>query len=139
MKKDGFSIIEAMVVFAVLGIILGITIPSFRNYIPRMRLKGARDEVLSALQLAQTKAVSERRVYQVIFEENSYRFNPDTTSALRYLPQGISIVGSDEVTFEFHPDHTAKVFPCNLTIENTKYKSVTFSVIEATGYIKVEE
>ena len=139
MKKDGFTLIETMVVFVVLGIILGIAIPSFRNYIPRMRLREARDEVLSALQLAQTKAVSERRVYQVIFEGDSYRFEPDITSALHYLPQGISITDSYGITFEFYQDHTARTFPCNLTIENRKHKSVIFSVIEATGYIKVEE
>ncbi|MDI6840569.1 MAG: prepilin-type N-terminal cleavage/methylation domain-containing protein [bacterium] len=139
MRQKGFTVIETTLVLIILGIILGISMASYRNYIPRMRLNAAKDEVLATLRLAQTKAIAERKIYQVIFEKatNSYRINPDGES--KPLPQGISIANSFDITYQFNPDHTAKMIPCDVTLVNPRNKSVIFYVIPATGYIRVKE
>lgn len=139
MKGKGFTIIEVMVVIGILGIIAGITIPAFRDYIPRMRLRGARDEVLATLRLSRTKALSERQTYQVIFEKatNTYRMNPGGES--KPLPQGIEIANSCDIVYEFRPDRTGAVIPAEVTLVNRRNKSVTFYLTEATGYIRVQE
>ncbi|MCK4307512.1 prepilin-type N-terminal cleavage/methylation domain-containing protein [candidate division WOR-3 bacterium] len=147
MRKKGFTIVEMMVVIAMMGIIGSIAIPSFRNYIVRMRLTRARDEILSTLKLARARAMSERIVYRVSFNtaDSSYSVgkDPDGDGTFTYegtkpLPNGISFQtsGSD---FEFYPDRTGAVLTSDLIIINTKNEDVRFYIIPATGHIKVEE
>ena len=138
-KKQGFTIIEVVIVLAILGIVAGIAIPAFRDYIPRMRLRMAKDEVLATLRLARTRAFSERQTYQVIFEKptNSYRVNPGGAS--KPLPQGISIANSFDIVYEFRPDRTAEMIPCDVTLVNARNKCVIFYLIPATGHIRIVE
>lgn len=140
MRDRGFTVIEIMTVIGILGIIMGIAIPIFRDYIPRIRLRTAGDEVLATLRLARTRALSERQICRVIFEKatNSYRIDPEGQSIR--LPQGISIVNSFDIIYEFRPDRTAEIIPNQeVRFTNERNKGVTFHLIPATGYVRVEE
>lgn len=139
-NNKGFTIVELMTIIAVLGIIGSIAIPAFRDYIPRMRLRRARDEVLATLRFARIKALSERQTYQVIFERatNSYRVEPGGNSVP--LPLGVSITNSTDITYEFRPDRTGATSPSSdVILVNERNKRVQFHLIEATGYIRVVE
>ncbi len=137
--------IEMMVVIVMMGIIGSIAIPSFRNYIVRMRLTRARDEILSTLKVARARAMSERIVYRVSFAGiNEYKVGKDPDGdgtfdydASKLLPNGISFQtsGSD---FEFYPDRTGVMLTSDLIIINKKNDDVRFYIIPATGHIKVE-
>ncbi len=57
-KKNGFTLIEAVVTVAVAGILLSIAIPSFSKMIERNRISSATNEFMSAMMLARSEAVT---------------------------------------------------------------------------------
>ncbi|MBI4722675.1 MAG: prepilin-type N-terminal cleavage/methylation domain-containing protein [Candidatus Stahlbacteria bacterium] len=138
-KKQGFTIIEIMTVVAILGIVAGIAIPTFRNYIPRMKLIMAKDEIIGAMRLARTKAITEKQVYQVIFvkgDPDSFRVEPGANGESTPLPTGVTIFDPYGIIYEFNPDRTARSIPHCGTLRNVKNKAITFRIIEATGYVQ---
>ncbi|MFD1217984.1 GspH/FimT family pseudopilin [Microbulbifer celer] len=56
-RQNGFTLVELMVVIAVLGIILAIGVPSFRAMIQDYRIVTTTDEISSVLQFARAEAV----------------------------------------------------------------------------------
>jgi len=57
-KNTGFTLIEAMITIAVLGILLSIAVPSFSKMIERNRLSSGTNEFIGALRLARSEAVT---------------------------------------------------------------------------------
>ncbi|MDD5529074.1 MAG: prepilin-type N-terminal cleavage/methylation domain-containing protein [bacterium] len=138
-RNKGWTLTELMIVIVMMGIVIGISIPSFKNYIVKTRLDTAKNEILAVLRTARSNALSEQKNCQVIFETatNTYRISPG--GAVKTLPEGIEIANSFDITYEFHQDRTALTTPCNVNIVNVKNDSVTFYLIPATGYIEVQE
>jgi prepilin-type N-terminal cleavage/methylation domain-containing protein len=68
----GFTIIELMVVVAVLGVIAAFAAPSFSDYIARSRLNGAANEAYSDLQYARSEAVQRYTPVRITFSSTGY-------------------------------------------------------------------
>lgn len=64
-NSGGFTLVELMVVLAVLAVLLGVAVPSFQNIINRNRLTAVTNEIVAAIQLARVEAV--RRNGRVVF------------------------------------------------------------------------
>ncbi len=56
-KSTGFTLIEVMIVIAIVGIIAAMAVPSYQDMIERNRLKQAVESLKSDLQLARTRAI----------------------------------------------------------------------------------
>ena len=100
-QQRGFSLVEMLIVVAIIAIMSAISLPSIGQYIRNYRIKAAAQEVASQLQTARGKAVSTNTNSGVSFfivDNNSYRFvQEDLTtveprSTLRDLPLGVSFV-----------------------------------------------
>ena len=77
MRNDsGFTIFELAVVIAIMAILASIAVPSLIGWLPNYRMSSASDELLSALWLAQRRAVRENADVAVDFDfaNNSYVF-----------------------------------------------------------------
>jgi len=57
----GFTLIELMIAIAVLAIVLGLGVPSFRDAIQNNRATAAANDVVTALQLARSEAIRRRQ------------------------------------------------------------------------------
>lgn len=74
MKRRGFTLIEVLVVLVIIGIMLGITIPSFERYQARTRLVGDFARLTGMLDEAFSASRSEPLYFDFIFEKGSTSF-----------------------------------------------------------------
>lgn len=73
-KNGGFTILELMVVVAIIGIGAAVTGFSIRDMLPDMRLKAAARDVMSDLNAARLRAVRENKRVVVRFDTNADRY-----------------------------------------------------------------
>ncbi|PID73510.1 MAG: type II secretion system protein GspH [Desulfobacterales bacterium] len=82
--KNGFTLIEVLIVVAIVGILATLAFPSFSRAIKRGRLKNAARELYMNMQTARMRAFKEARDYAIDFDvnNNSYTVShagPDDT------------------------------------------------------------
>ena len=66
-KQSGFSLIEVMVVLAILAIVAGASAPNLQRWMRNYRLKSAVMDLHSNMQLAKLNAVKENRQWKIQF------------------------------------------------------------------------
>jgi len=80
-NHNGFTVMEIILVVAIMGIMAAIAIPAFMKMLPGMRLNGAARQVMGDLMAARMKAVKLNRKTKVIFDDNhQYRICDDADS-----------------------------------------------------------
>ena len=93
--KAGFTLIEVIVVVAMLGILAAIAAPSWLTFVNRRRVSAVNEAVLRALQEAQSKAKKTKLEYSVSFRTDTttnrpqvaiYPRVPDDTEIDPYAP-----------------------------------------------------
>ncbi|MBU2227905.1 MAG: GspH/FimT family pseudopilin [Proteobacteria bacterium] len=100
-KGNGFTLLELMIVIAVMGIMTTIAIPSYQTFMAQRRLNGAARQVMSDLMAARMKAVSLNQKVKVSFGSNhAYQIWNDA--------DGNGTVADDEgddIEKDIHPDY----------------------------------
>ena len=140
-NKKGVTLIELVVVMAIIAIGAVLTIPNMRPWIQSYRLRGAARDITSILRTAQMKAVSNNMEYQVSFTGNTYILRRDSLGILidegatQTLPTGISIAPPANNPLTFRPNSSSN--GGTIVLDNTKtQRSITVSPI--TGRIRIE-
>ena len=72
MKVKGFTLIELLVTLALLAILMGVALPSFRTSFAQQEIKTARNDLMSAFQYARTEAVTQNRSVSICASENPW-------------------------------------------------------------------
>jgi type IV fimbrial biogenesis protein FimT len=68
--RRGFTLIELMVVVAVVGVILTLAVPSFLDYLLAQRLRGVHAQLVTDMQFARSEAVSRNTLLRVNIRSN---------------------------------------------------------------------
>ncbi|MCK5407292.1 MAG: GspH/FimT family pseudopilin, partial [Candidatus Krumholzibacteria bacterium] len=92
-SSKGFTLIETMIVVAIIGVLAGLTIPAFASYMQRQKVIGARTELLADIQYARSLAIARRTTFQIDFEAGQYRIllpGPDTVIRTKLAPDGVT-------------------------------------------------
>jgi len=84
----GFSLVEALIVLAILGTLLAVGSVGLLGYLQTTRLNQARQEVATALRLVGNKALTESRPYTVSVQTG-------TPAQIRWAPTGSSSISGN--------------------------------------------
>ena len=153
---------ELVIVMAIIALGAVLMVPNIGAWIPSYRLRSATRDVVSAMRVAQMKAVARNVDHRVTFDpgEGSYfmeRLVPTTgglgnwvritlsdevpanaNDAKQFLPSGVQF---DAVNFggnnvEFNPNSTASAG--NVVLKNSKGTQKTIFVLSTTGRVRIE-
>ena len=129
----GFTLIELLLVTILMGIILVMTVPNFKNAFSGLATKEASMTMIQIMRYAQERATIERKNQNVRFDfqEGAYRLLEldDTEDPAVYkiisgktgksirVPRGVTLSGSRE-EFVFYPD--GRCDDGNISVKDTK-------------------
>ena len=94
-NNAGITLLEMMVVVALIAVMIGVTFPAFASGLESIRLRGASDDIVSALNSALTRANRQQDAAEVVVSLHNRSVTTQTirTNIFRKteLPEGISI------------------------------------------------
>lgn len=150
----GFTLIELLIVLSIIGITLGIAVPSFQSLIASNRLTASANSLASALQLAKSEAIKSN--YLVIVSRNTTWANgwvvfadknqngsqatdgtEPTISSFDALSTGFT-VNPDYNSVTYRPDGRSTTFGSFYFCSPTNTSDFRRVVIAATGRVRVE-
>jgi prepilin-type N-terminal cleavage/methylation domain-containing protein len=76
-RARGFTLIEIALAIFILLLILMLAVPSFSGVIANRRLKQSLDEFNNLVRQAQTRSVTERRPYLIVWSKNNVVVRPE--------------------------------------------------------------
>ena len=114
LTPNGFTLIEIMIVLALIAILSSITMPSLRGFAASTRLKSTAHAIRDMLNFARDMAITERAAYLVVFDLTTNRYwlasnetfnlgnpsTPITASSSSLLPTQQPIAGQGNTTLQ---------------------------------------
>ncbi|MFC1593928.1 prepilin-type N-terminal cleavage/methylation domain-containing protein [Candidatus Omnitrophota bacterium] len=117
-SKNGFTLVELLVVIVILAIIIAVAFPNFRNTFSRLSLRSAASDCAFMIRHTRSRAVMERARYALNFDiqEKQYWITKETVSSSGIFKKiegqlGKRVVLPTQITLEsekeriiFYPD-----------------------------------
>lgn len=108
----GFTLLELLVVMAIVGLLFAIVPPLFSGAVPSVRLKAAARDLVVSLRQARAQAITSSRVSElkVAPQQGTYRLVGERR--LRILPKGVALeVRSDREDPDPLEDPVVRFYP----------------------------
>ncbi len=93
-EQKGVTLMELVIVAVIIGVMSALAVPSFLNYTTKLEAKSTARDIVSALRLARSKAISERVKYGIFFDAGNkrYTFFKEKTGNEQYDGGGDSLI-----------------------------------------------
>ena len=147
-SKIGMTLVEMLVVMAIIGLILGISIPAFLGYTQQARLHTTTRQMMGLISLARQMAIGSHEDHAVVVDSTNREvrlMNVVTGTWLDQhlkIPQSVAIeirVGNQPSSepLEFHTNGALAGRTATLTITHQgKHQAITVSAL--TGAISIQ-
>jgi len=143
-KLAGFTIMEILIVLAIIAIVASISLPVYQQIAPKLNLNAAVRDITSDLRYAQQLSVAEQVIYKVAFDTANNRYsiiNSDTGATLKTINlNGITISSISGLTGnEARFTATgAAIETGNIILLNNRNASSTIE-IKPSGYVQISQ
>jgi len=105
-RQNGFTVLELMIVIAVMAILTVVAVPNFRNAIQNNRITAQTNDLITAFQLARSEAVKRGRpvtvcasnVIEAEDDGNAPTCDDDWSEGWMVVVDGLASEGSNSVT-----------------------------------------
>lgn len=122
--KQGFTVVELLVVLFIMVLLVTIAVPSFRSWRERQDLTAAQRELVTYLQRARSNALTGRRINNNVAKYHIVKF--DRSKADNFFIEGISYpasTGNDVIYSEGTGNELEEVqLPGQIAIKNMSYE-----------------
>jgi|SRR3989344_1601244 len=142
----GFSLIQLLIVVAIIAVMAVITIPALRHYEPSIKLKAESRQLVSDLRYAQQLTVTEQKTHYVEIDLIGKRYlvvkqeNPSSPLKTVGLTEGInwqSVTGFDNNRVVFN-SYGAVSQAGQIIIVNDQGNTYTINV-KPSGYVQLQQ
>ena len=142
-KRAGITLIELMVVIAIVGLIVGVTLPATTNGLASVRLKGAASDVATFLNSALNRAERHEQVMEVVVypKDNKLELDssePGYTRTLR-MPAGVNIAGENPLRILLMPGSAPPRVAIDLFNERGAHRIVKLDPVTGVPEIVVPQ
>lgn len=130
---SGVTLIELMVVLAIISLIVGVTVPALSSGISSIRLKGAASDVATFLTSALNRAERHEQLMEIFVEPKNNRLELDSsepgyTRTLR-MPPGVNIAGENPVRILLMPGSAPPRVAINLFNDRGAHRIVSLDPV----------
>jgi type II secretion system protein H len=80
--RQGWSLVEMMIVIALIGVVATFAVPTFQNYVRNQNLKTAAQEISSDFFINRERALAEGKTYRIVFDDVGNQYTIDERTAL---------------------------------------------------------
>ncbi|OPL12393.1 MAG: hypothetical protein AVO39_04270 [delta proteobacterium MLS_D] len=135
----GFTLVELMIVVALMGIMAAIAAPSFQTYMANNRLNGAARVVMTDLMYARSQAAMENVNFKMEFSGNSYSIvrtdNDEVRRSRNIQNEYYDVTMTSNQDFIFRPNGTVTAAG---TVTLTNSKGTKLVVVSMGGRARIE-
>ncbi len=147
-KSSGLSLVELVIVFAVIAVVAAIAVPGYQAFSAQRRLNGAARMVMSDLMAARMKAVTLNQKVKIFFGNSSYRIcndadgngtveeNEGENLSRDIHPQYHDVSLSRSADPIFHPRGTA-MLGGTVTLNNSQ--GFKYAIVALTGRVRISD
>ncbi|OFW14992.1 MAG: hypothetical protein A3H29_03310 [Acidobacteria bacterium RIFCSPLOWO2_02_FULL_67_21] len=144
-QAEGFTLIEILIVVALIGILAGITAPTVKAGIDRYSVISAGQQVGSTVRAARFQAVARNRLLELRFDTGAgtYQVFDDTTNVavgnVQTLTAGVSFdAGTVDIPFETDGRPTAGACPCTIIVTDGNAAYDRTVTVSTSGRVQLE-